>query len=88
MVVEKTPFKFNEEQVFKQFAGEGSWQIWLEDGTINIPEVFSYLNEADLRQMIGTEFDMYRHYHHTPPGRSRMGWLRNMYYSLVQQLAR
>jgi hypothetical protein len=47
--------------------------------------VFNYL--ADLRGMIDVEFGINRH-HHTPAGTSQLGKLRNMYYSLVQQLAR
>ncbi|KAI9769685.1 MAG: hypothetical protein M1840_003922 [Geoglossum simile] len=84
--VTKVAFDFDAAQVFEQFAGTGSWQLWHEDGTCNIPGVFSYL--ADLRDMVDIEFDIYRHHHHTPAGTPRLGWLRNMYYSLVQQLAR
>jgi hypothetical protein len=81
-------FDFDEVQVFDRFAGGGSWQTWQEDGTINIPGVFDYLNQVDLQEMIDIEFGIYRHHHHTPAGTSRLGWLRNMYYSLVQQLVR
>jgi hypothetical protein len=43
---------------------------------------------AGLLELIDQEFAIYRHHHYTPPETSRLGWLRNMYYSLVQQLAR
>ncbi|KAH0562000.1 hypothetical protein GP486_003294 [Trichoglossum hirsutum] len=81
-------FSFDEVQIFERFAGPGSWQTWMRDGTINVEKVFSYLDLPDLREMIDTEFSIYRHHHRTLPGTSRLGWLRNMYYSLVQQLAR
>jgi len=86
--VRPAEFEFDEMQLFERFAGPKSWENWKKDGTINVPGVFSYLGEAGLREMIDTEFSIYRHHHHTPAGTSRLGWLRNMYYSLVQQLAR
>lgn len=86
--VQGAGFDFDPVQVFERFGGSGSWEAWQLDGTINVPGVFSYLNQADLKEMIDIEFAIYRHHHHTPAGTSRLGWLRNMYYSLVQQLVR
>ncbi|KAI9766744.1 MAG: hypothetical protein M1840_006388 [Geoglossum simile] len=87
-LVGRAGFSFDEVQVFDRFAGSGSWQKWDRDGTINVGGVFSYLDLPDLWEMIDTEFGIYRHHHRTLPGTSCLGWLRNMYYSLVQQLAR
>ena len=38
--------------------------------------------------MIDQEFLVYRRHHRKPEGKPRMGWLCNMYYSLIQQLVR
>ena len=53
---------------------------------ITISDIFYYIKEAGLRELINQEFAIYRHYYHTPPETSRLEWLRNMYYSLIQQL--
>ncbi|KAI9770494.1 MAG: hypothetical protein M1839_003175 [Geoglossum umbratile] len=79
-------FQFNEVRVFERFAGRGTWSIWEQDGTIIIPELFSFL--AELSPKIDMEFDLYRHHHCSLPGRSRLGWLRNMFYSIIQQTVR
>jgi hypothetical protein len=86
--VKEADFDFEAMQVFERFAGVGSWEEWQRDGTINIPGVFSYLEQAGLRGMIDEEFAIYRHHYHALEGKPRLGWLRNMYYSLIQQLAR
>ncbi|KAH0563246.1 hypothetical protein GP486_002191 [Trichoglossum hirsutum] len=83
-----TRFGFNEVQVFERFAGEESWQVWQKDGTINVERLFWYLNLSDFRRMIDIEFAVYRHHHRTPQGAPRLGWRRNMFYSLIQQLVR
>ena len=81
-------FEFDEVQVFERFGGSGSWKQWQEDGTINISGVFDYLGEEEMQQMISMEFDMYRHHHRRAAGDPGMGWRRNMFFSLIQQLAR
>jgi hypothetical protein len=81
-------FDFDPMQVFERFARVGSWETWIAEGSIIIPDIFYYLEEAELQEMIDKEFAIYRHHHHTPSGTSRLGWLRNMYYSLLQQLCR
>jgi hypothetical protein len=75
-------FDFDPVQVFERFAGEHSWDTWVTDGTIIIPDVFYYLENARLQELIDKEFAIYRRHHRTPPGTSRLGWLRNMYYML------
>jgi hypothetical protein len=59
---------------------------WERDGTIIIPDIFSYLDQPDLTAAIDTEFEMYLHHYRPVPGRPQMGFLRNMFYSLTQQL--
>ncbi|KAH0545339.1 hypothetical protein FGG08_000638 [Glutinoglossum americanum] len=81
-------FRFDEIRVFERFAGRGSWGTWERDGTIIIPKLFRFLSRLDIRQKIDVEFDLYRHHHRSLPGRSRLGWLRNMFYSIIQQTVR
>jgi len=81
-------FQFDPHSIFRRFGGLDSWTAWERDGTIIIPDVFSYLNRPDLIAAIDTEFDMYRHHYRPVPGRPQMGFLRNMFYSLTQQLIR
>ncbi|KAH0542465.1 hypothetical protein FGG08_003136 [Glutinoglossum americanum] len=81
-------FRFNETRVFERFAGPGSWGGWQRDGTIIIPRLFSFLSRPDIGRKIDVEFDLYRYHHRSLPGRSRLGWLRNMFYSIIQQTVR
>ena len=36
-------FNFDARQVFNRFAGPDSWQHWLKEGTLILPNVFNYL---------------------------------------------
>jgi len=78
------------ERIFARYASAGHWECFRRDGTVNIDGVFSYLYDAaDVTEMIDLEFDLYRHHYHAEgnPGK-RLGWSRNMWYSLVQQIVR
>jgi hypothetical protein len=77
-------FHFNASQVFNRFAGPDSWQLWLQQGTLILPNVFNYLQSA--KSEIDTEFTMYDFHLNRQPGLPTMGWMRNMYHSSVQQL--
>jgi hypothetical protein len=78
-------FDFNASQIFNQFAGQDSWQLWLKEGTMIIPDVFNYLQSA--KSEINTEFAMYDFHLNRQPGLpTTMGWMRNMYHSGPQQL--
>ena len=77
-------FNFDARQVFNRFAGPDSWQLWLEKGTLILPNIFHYLQSAKLE--IDTEFAMYDFHLNRQPGLPTMGWMRNMYHSGPQQL--
>ncbi|KAH0537152.1 hypothetical protein FGG08_006022 [Glutinoglossum americanum] len=81
------PLKLDVRRILKRFAGPGAQEAWEKEGTIT-PDVFGFLNQPDLRQMIDHEFATYQHHSSTSEGRPRQGWCRNMYYSLIQQLVR
>jgi len=79
-------FSFDAPEVFERFVGSGTWEKWLQDGNLIASNAFAYLQP--IRAKIDHEFSMYRHHlsrHHSD---SRRGWLRNMYYSLLQQVLR
>lgn len=57
---------------------------WQDEGTLTMDGVVDHLQE--IQAEIDAEFEMYRH--HYRPGAVKMGWLRNMFYSLTQQVIR
>ena len=78
------PFSFDASQVLERFLGPGTWAIWLKDGNIISSDAFAYLRP--IQSMIDHEFGMYRHYLSPQYHNSQRGWLKNMYYSFLQQL--
>ncbi|KAI9775544.1 MAG: hypothetical protein M1839_001022 [Geoglossum umbratile] len=83
-------FTFNAKLVFNRFAGcANAWDTFQEDGTINIDGVFDYILKPEIFKLIEEEFDMYLyHLRDEQGGQKRRGWMRHMFYSLVQQLVR
>jgi hypothetical protein len=81
-------FQIDSQAIFRRFAGHNAWITWDRDGTVILPDIFAYLNQPDIFAAIDTEFAMYRHPYRPVPGRPQMGFLRNMFYSLIQQLVR
>jgi hypothetical protein len=79
-----TDFHFDAGQVFNRFAGPDKWQLWFQDGTMILPNIFNYLQSA--KSEIDTEFAMYDFYLNRQPGLPTMGWMRNMYHSGPQQI--
>ncbi|KAJ5795081.1 hypothetical protein N7457_001680 [Penicillium paradoxum] len=82
----------------EEFAATGNVILpklfgWLEDDISEISGVSALSRElgrpvSSMMQLIHLEFDMYD-YHYTPAiSRPRMGWNRNMFQSLTQQLIR
>jgi hypothetical protein len=87
----KHPFKPLDLQTFKwsnilRHAANGDEDIatWKKNGTLVIPGVVDFLQE--IQDIIDEEFAMYLH--HYEPSDKKKGWLRNMFYSLVQQIIR
>ncbi|KAI9780352.1 MAG: hypothetical protein M1839_006775 [Geoglossum umbratile] len=83
-------FTFDSKQVFNRFAGRAdAWDIFQEHGTINLNNVFDYIVKPEIFKLIEEEFDMYLyHLREELDGQKRWGWMRHMFYSLVQQLVR
>lgn len=85
----QTDFVFDPQPTFERFTGVGSWNTWLADGNIIIPDFFKYLFADEMTPRIESEYDAYRY--HTQldfHGKARNGWTRTMFYSLIQQLVR
>lgn len=75
----------------------GSSELWHSDGMLTIPDVFSWLEngiwiddiyEPGVKQMVDEEFDLYLWHQRPVNGRSNNGWLRNMFFSITQQIIR
>ena len=83
-------FQIDSQKIFANFASELAWAEFETNGSINIPDVLNYItSNMDVVSMVENEFDMYN-WHYYPEGGidARRGWLRNMNYSLIQQLVR
>lgn len=70
--------------VLDHYAEPNARQLWSDSGTLAIPNVVPHLRE--LCASIDAEFQLYRHHYQTPP--AQKGWVRNMFYSLTQQIIR
>lgn len=81
-------FSFDPQVVLERFAGPGAWRTWQEQGTLTMPRLFAHLRTPDIRHQIDEEFALYRHHEWVPSGKKRMGWMRHMFYSGIQQLVR
>jgi len=85
----KPEFTFNAFAIMERFAGHNAAQKWDRDGNLLIPNLLNYIREdRRLYEMIGQEFDMYEHHFQPHTSKPKMGFLRNMFYSLTQQLVR
>ena len=81
-------FRFDPRLVLERFAGAGAWQTWLERGTLVLPAFFDHLDLPQVLHQMDEEYALYRHHQWVPSGKKRMGWMRHMFYSGIQQLAR
>jgi len=82
--------KIDSQMTFDRFGNETSWQEFSDKGSVNIGGIFTYLlDDPRYTEWINLEFGMYEHHFH-PKGNSgkRLGWLRNMWFSLPQQIIR
>jgi hypothetical protein len=87
---EKYEISIDPTVIWTRFASLEAWTQFPEDETVNIPGLFDFLfNDAEICQYIDEECEMYRHHSYfrgaTGPN---LGWLRNMWYSLIQHVVR
>ncbi len=80
-----------------EIAGPTAWEDWHQDGNVVAPQLFEWLwygavdgnnRESGIGDLIDMEYDLYLHHLGARNGKSNLGWLRNMLYSLTQQIVR
>jgi hypothetical protein len=76
------------EIILTRYGGPDTVNVWYDVGTIIVGDVFQYINTLELNALVDIEFNIYRHHHRMLPGKKRLGWLRNMFFSIIQQLVR
>jgi hypothetical protein len=76
------------EMILTRYGGPDTVNVWYDVGTIIVGDVFQYINTLELNALVDIEFNIYRHHHRMLPGKKRLGWLRNMFFSIIQQLVR
>jgi hypothetical protein len=81
-------FIFNPRQVITRIAGSEAFDTWLQDGNLIIPGFLNHLNDRRVAYRMTLEFDLYKHHFQNHLTRKSMGFRRNMFYSLSQQLIR
>ncbi len=86
MPMKTDTFNFDAKQVFNRFAGcTDAWDTFQRDGTINIDGAFNYILKPEIFKLIEEEFNMYLyHLRDEQDGQKRWGWMRHMFYSLIQ----
>jgi hypothetical protein len=82
------PFQFNPTTVLQRVAGPTASKRWETDGSLIVPNLLPYINDPEIKEMIDLEFAMYDHHFEPHSTRPKMGFLRNMFHSLTQQLVR
>lgn len=80
------PFTYDQRALLECFGGDVLAQ-WERDGTVNV-DVFGWWFNGLSGRFVLAEFDMYRHHLRRINGKANLGWLRNMFYSIGQQLMR
>jgi hypothetical protein len=85
--VPQKEFQIDGKTIFERF--NASWEDWEKDGTIIVEQLVGYLGEQSwITDAIDTEFELYRHHYMANPSESSLGFLRNMFHSIIQQLLR
>jgi Phytanoyl-CoA dioxygenase (PhyH) len=82
-------FGFDDSVIWKRFAGEGGKERFESDGNVVVSGLFDWIvKDEELMGMVSVEFEMYRHHLREQDGKGNLGWCRNMWHSLVQQVIR
>src|ERR1700738_1598767 len=82
-------FTFEPLAIIDRIAGIHATRIWEEMGNLIVSGFLSYIYEdSKLYHMIAQEFDIYQHHFQLHTSKPKMGFLRNMFFSLTQQMSR
>ena len=79
-------FHFNQDEILDSID-RNLRATWEKDGTIRHP-AFEWWFTSPIANIVTAEYDMYHHHLREINGKSNNGWLRNMFYSIGQQLMR
>jgi len=87
---ERYEFMVDPKVVWKRFASLDALREFEEHGTVNVPGIFDFLlKDPEISRYIDEEFEMYRHHWYLRGASGpNLGWLRNMWYSIIQQAVR
>ncbi|CAM6002997.1 unnamed protein product [Sphagnum balticum] len=78
---------FDRERVLGWICGGVNVEEWGRDGTVAL-DIFTWWWDTPIGKIMDDEFRMYRHHLRLINGKSNYGWLRNMFFSVGQQLMR
>ena len=82
-------FTFDRRVVWERFGGAGAMDVFLKDGNVVVKGLLDWIVKDDeLMGLVDAEFGMYRYHLREQNGVSNLGWCRNMWHSLVQQVVR
>jgi len=82
-------FVLDDTRIWRRFASEGDKERFESEGNVVISGLFDWIvKDAELIGMASAEFEMYRHHLREQNGKQNLGWCRNMWHSLVQQVIR
>ena len=74
-----------DQEALSSWIGGFDREQWNMDGSISV-DLFSWWFDTPIGEIVLKEYDMYRHHLREINGKSNYGWLRNMLYSIGQQL--
>ncbi|KAM0245665.1 hypothetical protein ACHAQJ_010505 [Trichoderma viride] len=78
---------FDDTKIYKPFAGSNTYSVTASNLAQSVSNVYEYLNGQRIQEMIESEFALY-HHHEVSKSQGDSFTMRNMYFSLNQQLVR
>jgi hypothetical protein len=75
--------------IFADFCNDpGAYDQFLTTGNVIIPGFLDYLNRDPITSFMEDEFRMYQYHHRVRTGATTQGFLRTMFYGIIQQAIR
>lgn len=86
---ERRERSLDEDVIWKRFGCMEAKDKFAEDGNVVVSGVFDWIvKDRELMGMVNVEFEMYGFHLREQNGKPNLGWCRNMWHSLVQQVMR
>ena len=79
-------FDYDQKALLAWIDGSAA-ETWEREGSVNV-DLFGWWFDTAIGRIVLAEYDMYRHHLREVNGKGNYGWLRNMFYSIGQQLMR